>query len=80
MIRRTLLALAVSALLGLSLGACSTSHSAGGGCAACGKGKAGEAVWCESCSAGFVDGQKVKCKGCFQAKTGGPKCAACAKG
>ncbi len=48
------------------------------GCAACAKGKAGEAVWCGSCKAGYVDGNKVACHGCFLAKTGGPACKACA--
>ena len=47
-------------------------------CQACAKGKAGEAVWCDSCKAGYVDSKKVACKGCFLAKTGGPACPACA--
>ena len=47
-------------------------------CAACAKGKAGKAVWCDSCKAGYVDGKKVACKGCFVAKTGGPACKVCA--
>jgi hypothetical protein len=44
-------------------------------CAACAKGKAGESVWCEDCNAGYVEGVKTGCKGCYQAKLGGPACA-----
>ena len=47
-------------------------------CPACAKGKAGEAVWCDSCKVGYVDGKKIACKGCFVAKTGGPACEVCA--
>ena len=47
-------------------------------CPACAKGAQGEAVWCEKCAQGFVGGEKVACKGCYAAKTGGPPCEACA--
>ena len=45
----------------------------------CEKGKQGDTVWCEKCSAGYVAGVKTKCAGCYEAKQGGPACAACAK-
>ena len=48
-------------------------------CAACDKGKAGEAVWCDSCIAGFVNGKKITCKGCFDSKTKGTVCKICQK-
>ena len=44
----------------------------------CAKGKAGETVWCDGCSAGYVKGTKTKCKGCFTAKSGGEPCKDCA--
>ena len=47
-------------------------------CAACAKGAKGESVWCDACAQGFVAGEKVTCKGCYAAKTGGPACATCA--
>ncbi len=39
-------------------------------CAACEKGQSGETVWCESCGAGYVKGDKVKCKHCFEGMSG----------
>lgn len=48
-------------------------------CPMCAKGMAGESVWCDHCNAGFVHGEKVACKGCFAAKTGGPPCPKCSK-
>ena len=62
---------------GCASGTCPIKATASG-CQACAKGKAGEAAWCESCKAGYVDSQKVACKGCFLAKTGGPACVNCA--
>jgi hypothetical protein len=46
-------------------------------CATCEKGKTGESVWCDSCKAGYVKGEKVTCQGCFTAKSGGPACPTC---
>ena len=54
-----------------------TAHADGAACA-CGKGKAGESAWCDSCGVGYVDGAKVACKGCFDAKTSGTACSGCA--
>lgn len=39
-------------------------------CDACVKGKAGEKVWCEKCSVGYINGKVVKCKACFKGKSG----------
>ncbi len=39
-------------------------------CTACEKGQAGETIWCDSCNAGFVKGNKVNCKSCFDGKSG----------
>lgn len=52
----------------------------GTACETCAKGKAGEAVWCESCSVGFHDSKKIKCQGCFDKLTGktDKDCASCA--
>ncbi len=49
-------------------------------CDVCAQGKAGETLWCDGCSKGFVMGSPVntKCQGCFTQMTGGPECAACA--
>ncbi len=47
-----------------------SSESSGHVCTACDKGKAGEAVWCDTCNAGFIDGKKIDCKSCFDGKTG----------
>ncbi len=55
------------------------SESHGHVCTACDKGKAGEAVWCDSCNAGFIDGKKITCKGCFDSKTKGTVCKTCQK-
>jgi hypothetical protein len=53
----------------------------GGGCDTCKHGKAGEEVWCDSCSKGFVDGEKVSCKTCFEGRTGETVwCEHCDKG
>ncbi|MDP6923232.1 MAG: hypothetical protein R2568_09965 [Candidatus Scalindua sp.] len=51
-------------------------------CAACEKGKSGEAVWCDSCGAGYVKGEKVKCKHCFEGMSGekGVWCESCNTG
>ena len=53
-----------------------TAHADGAACS-CGKGKAGESAWCDSCGVGYVDGAKVACKGCYDAKTGGTACGGC---
>jgi hypothetical protein len=52
----------------------------GAACESCAKGKAGETVWCESCSAGFHDSKKIKCQGCFDKLSGktDKDCASCA--
>ena len=44
---------------------------------ACKGGTEGKTFWCDKCGAGYVDGQKVKCKGCYEAKTQGTPCIAC---
>ena len=54
-----------------------TSAKSTGGCTACDHGRAGDTVWCDGCGVGYVKGVKIKCKGCFTAKTGGPKCTSC---
>ena len=50
-------------------------------CASCAKGKSGEAVWCDHCGVGYVEGAKVGCAGCFKSKTeeGATPCEGCAK-
>ncbi len=48
-------------------------------CTACDKGKAGEAIWCDTCNAGYVNGKKITCKGCFDSKTKGTVCKICQK-
>ena len=51
------------------------------GCESCKKGKAGEAVWCDHCGHGYVDGKKTGCKGCFKGKSGGTAwCNGCKHG
>ena len=52
-------------------------HADGAACS-CGKGNTGENAWCGSCGVGYVDGAKVACKGCYDAKTGGAACGGCA--
>lgn len=69
----------------LAAGACGSARGSGAaagdsaktGCAMCARGQSGEAVWCEHCKAGFVGGEKVRCAGCFAAKTGGAACPHC---
>ena len=39
-------------------------------CESCAKGKAGETVWCDGCKAGYHDGKKMKCQGCFDKASG----------
>ena len=46
---------------------------------ACGEGKAGKAVWCDKCAKGYFNGEAVKSRCCFDAKTGGTPCGGCAK-
>ena len=48
-------------------------------CESCAKGKSGEAVWCDHCGAGYVEGKKIKCEGCWKAKAEGTECTSCAK-
>ncbi len=36
----------------------------------CAKGKAGETVWCDGCKAGYHEGKKMKCEGCFNKASG----------
>jgi hypothetical protein len=40
------------------------------GCDSCAKGKAGETVWCSHCKAGYHEGKKMKCEGCFNKASG----------
>jgi hypothetical protein len=42
----------------------------------CDQGKAGETIWCQDCSVGYVAKEKTACEGCFAAKIGGPVCEA----
>jgi hypothetical protein len=37
-----------------------SSESHGHVCTACEKGKSGDTVWCDTCNAGFIDGNKIK--------------------
>ncbi len=46
-------------------------------CTACEKGQSGKTVWCESCNAGYVNSEKITCKGCFDSKTKGTICETC---
>jgi len=39
-------------------------------CITCENGKSGETVWCASCIAGYVNGDKVKCLHCFEGMSG----------
>ena len=39
-------------------------------CVACEKGKSGGTVWCNSCGAGYVKGEKVKCNHCYKGMSG----------
>ena len=87
--------LAVLALCIFTLGfvACDSSSSESGGSSEgvtdgvsttdagciCDQGKAGESIWCEDCSVGYVAREKITCQGCFTAKTGGPACPTCAE-
>jgi len=36
----------------------------------CAKGKAGETVWCAACKAGYHEGKKIGCEGCFKKASG----------
>ena len=45
----------------------------------CEKGKSGETVWCDKCGAGYVNGEKVKCKGQFKSKACKGNPSACKK-
>ena len=76
---RLCLALIISGALAVSTVGCFTTKTAHAGCAACAKGKGGESVWCDACNAGYMDGKKTQCKGCYTAKAeGGEPCEACA--
>ena len=55
--------------LGVGLSACGSEKAAEAACS-CEQGKQGTDVWCEKCSAGYVDGTKTKCRSCFEGKTG----------
>ena len=44
---------------------------------ACREGMAGGTAWCDKCQMGFVNGEKVACKGCYVEKTGGAPCPMC---
>ena len=45
-------------------------------CAGCDTAKT-DGGWCDNCEVGFVDGEKVACKGCYE--NNGEACANCAK-
>ncbi|MBI4229938.1 MAG: hypothetical protein HY608_03800 [Planctomycetes bacterium] len=68
----------VAAFLALAavLSGCGTGggNTTGGaqatGCPMCARGKAGEAVWCQGCGAGYVGSEKITCRGCYDARTG----------
>ncbi len=47
-------------------------HAHGEGCL-CAQGKAGKAVWCDKCKAGFVDGKKITNKAEFDKAKAGHK-------
>ena len=78
-VKKCLIAVVLLAALTFALAGCSSSQSstAGSGCKACAVGKAGGTAWCDACNAGFVDGQKITCKGCYIQKSGGEPCTAC---
>ena len=40
-------------------------------CEGCAKGKSGETAWCSGCNAGYHDGEKIKCEGCWKAAQNG---------
>ena len=48
-------------------------------CETCAKGKSGESVWCDHCGAGYAEGKKMACQGCWKAKADGTECTSCAK-
>ncbi len=87
--RRGWISMVLVGALSLGLAACSAettdSDGDGGGdtpaepaetaCETCAKGKAGDAIWCENCTKGYVDGAETACKDCV-AKNG--MCDACA--
>ena len=75
---RFCLAVIMAGALAAATVGCRTTKTAHAGCPGGAQGKAGEAVWCDACNVGYVDGTKTKCKGCFTAKTGGTPCEACA--
>ena len=51
------------------------------GCDLCARGEAGENLWCDECSVGFVGGQKIECEACFTGMSGGTAwCDECGKG
>lgn len=49
-------------------------HSTTAGCPGCAKMEKTGTGWCDDCGEGMVNGQKVECKGCYTAMTGGPAC------
>ena len=61
---------------GSSEGVTDGGAGADAGCI-CDQGKAGESIWCDDCSVGYVAKEKIACEGCFAAKTGGPDCPTC---
>lgn len=72
--RSVLLITLALTLVGLSLSGCGR-ETAEAACM-CEEGKAGTDVWCEPCLVGYIAGEKVSCRACFD--NGGATCAACA--
>jgi hypothetical protein len=70
--------IAVGLCTALSSGCSYFQKSDAPACATCAKG-ATEDLWCDGCKQGFVGGQAVTCKGCYDEKKGGAACAEHAK-
>jgi hypothetical protein len=64
---------------GTACAGCDGAKAEGAGDAACscGAGKAGGTTWCDACGVGYVDGNKVGCKGCVTKAQSGTPCAGC---
>ena len=79
---RSILVLAVIGLAAFALTGCASRghhgdnmHSGNAmACPMCERGMSGQNVWCDHCESGFVNSQKVTCRGCFVEKTGGHTC------
>ena len=40
----------------------------------CKDGKSGKDVWCASCNVGYIDSEKIECKGCYVGKKANRVC------